>query len=82
MNGCPILLDFRKRVVYSSLYTADGNGDFTKDVDLEVDRTVASMGIRSQHYAMIVNDGVVELLNVEAPMQFEVSDVDTILNSL
>ena len=61
---------------------ADGSGHFTHAVDLELDRRQEGMGIRSQRYAMIVNDGIVELLNVEAPMKFEVSDADTILASL
>lgn len=61
---------------------ADGSCHFTHAVGLELDRREGGMGIRSQRYAMIVNDGVVELLNVEAPMKFEVSDADTILNSL
>jgi len=61
---------------------ADGNGHFTHAVGLELDRRQSGMGIRSQRYAMIVNDGVVELLNIEAPMKFEVSDADTILSSL
>ena len=61
---------------------ADGSCHFTHAVGLELDRSEGGMGIRSQRYAMIVNDGVVELLNVEAPMKFEVSDADTILNSL
>ena len=61
---------------------ADGSGHFTRAVGLELDRSSAGMGIRSQRYAMIVNDGVVELLNVEAPMKFEVSDAKTLLGSL
>ena len=61
---------------------ADGSCHFTHAVGLELDGREGGMGIRSQRYAMIVNDGVVELLNVEAPMKFEVSDADTILNSL
>jgi len=61
---------------------ADGNADFSKAVGLEVDLTVAGMGIRSQRYAMLVNDGVVELLNLEAPREFKVSDAETVLNSL
>jgi len=61
---------------------ADGNCHFTNAVGLELDRSAGGMGIRSQRYAMIVDDGVVELLNVEAPMKLEVSDADTILNSL
>ncbi len=61
---------------------ADGSGHFTHAVGLELDRSQGGMGIRSQRYAMIVNDGVVELLNIEAPMKFEVSDAVTIINSL
>ena len=40
------------------------------------------MGVRSRRYAMIVNDGVVEALNVEEPGKFEVSDAETILDAL
>jgi len=61
---------------------ADGNADFSRAVGLEVNLAVGGMGLRSQRYAMIVNDGVVELLNVEAPREFKVSDADTILDSL
>jgi peroxiredoxin len=61
---------------------ADGSAHFSQAVGLELDLDAAGMGIRSQRYAMIVNDGVVELLNVEAPKKFEVSDAETILNSL
>ena len=61
---------------------ADGSCLFTHAVGLELDRRDGGMGIRSQRYAMIVNDGVVELLNVEAPAKFEVSDANTILDCL
>ena len=61
---------------------ADGSGYFTHAVGLELDRRQGGMGMRSQRYAMVVNDGIVELLNVEAPAKFEVSDADTILASL
>jgi peroxiredoxin len=61
---------------------ADGSGHFTRALGLELDLDAAGMGIRSQRYAMIVNDGVVELLNVEAPKEFKVSDAQTILSSL
>ena len=61
---------------------ADGNADFSRAVGLEVDRSAGGMGIRSQRYAMVVNDGVVELLNVEAPGEFKISDAETILNNL
>ena len=61
---------------------ADGSCRFTRAVGLELDRDAAGMGMRSQRYAMIVNDGVVEVLNVEAPGEFKVSDAETILSSL
>jgi peroxiredoxin len=61
---------------------ADGNGDFAKAVGLDFDGSGIGFGLRSQRYAMIVNDGVVEALNVEAPMKFEVSDADTVLAAL
>ena len=61
---------------------ADGNADFTRALGLDVDLSQGGMGIRSQRYAMVVNDGTVELLNIEAPRKFEVSDAETILNSL
>jgi peroxiredoxin len=48
------------------LMLADGNGDFTSDLGLELDGRGFGMGVRSQRYAMIVDDGTVTLLNVEA----------------
>ena len=64
------------------LMIADGNAEFTRALGLEVDLTAGGMGIRSQRYAMVVEDGLVTLLNVEAPRKYEVSDAETILNSL
>jgi len=61
---------------------ADGSGHFTTAVGLELDLDATGMGLRSRRYAMIVNDGVVEVLNVEAPKEFKVSDAQTILSSL
>ena len=61
---------------------ADGSANFARAVGLELDLTDKGMGVRSQRYAMVVNDGVVETLNVEEAGKFEVSDADTILNSL
>ena len=61
---------------------ADGSGHFTNAVGLELDLDAAGFGLRSQRYAMVVNNGVVEVLNVEAPQAFEVSDAQTILSSL
>jgi peroxiredoxin len=61
---------------------ADGSARFSKAVGLELDLDARGMGMRSQRYAMVVNDGVVEQLHVEAPGKFEVSDAETILASL
>ena len=58
---------------------ADGSADFTKAVGLTLDLTANGMGLRSQRYSMLVKDGVVKTLNVEAPGKFEVSDADTML---
>lgn len=61
---------------------SDGNGDFTRATGMEVDRSDVGMGIRSQRYAMIVENGTVVQLNLEQPGKFEVSDAETILASL
>jgi glutaredoxin/glutathione-dependent peroxiredoxin len=61
---------------------ADGNGEFTKAVGLTMDATGYGMGLRSQRYAMVVEDGVVKKLNVEAPGAFEVSSAEAILKAL
>ena len=64
------------------LMLADGNGDFTKAVGLTMDATGYGMGTRSQLYAMVVDNGVVKTLNVEAPGAFEVSSAEAILKAL
>ena len=61
---------------------ADGNGDFTRAVGLEFDATKFGMGKRSQRYSMIVDNGVVTSLNVEAPGAFEVSSADHMIGLL
>jgi len=61
---------------------ADGNGNFTRAVGLEIDLNAGGMGMRSRRYAMIVNDGLVELLNIETAKEFKVSDAETILGKL
>ncbi|HEV2676584.1 MAG TPA: peroxiredoxin [Aliidongia sp.] len=64
------------------LMLADGNADFTKAVGLDADFTGYGMGTRSQRYAMLLEDGVVKVLNVEKPGAFEVSTAETILAAL
>jgi len=58
---------------------ADGSGDFAKAAGLTLDLTAKGMGVRSQRYSMLVKDGKVASLNVEAPGKFEVSDAQTML---
>lgn len=61
---------------------ADGNGDFAEAIGLAMDGSKFGMGKRSQRYAMVVNDGVVEQLHVEAPGEFKVSSADHLLGQL
>ena len=61
---------------------ADGSAVFTKALGLEMDLTARGMGVRSQRYSMLVDNGVVKALNVEAPGKFEVSDADTMLKQI
>jgi peroxiredoxin len=58
---------------------ADGNAAFTKALGLDADYTSVGMGIRSQRYSMLVDNGVVTQLNVEQPRKFEVSNAETLL---
>ncbi len=58
---------------------ADGSANFTQAVGLELDLTARGMGMRSQRYAMIVEDGVVTALNVEEPGKLEKSSAETML---
>jgi glutaredoxin/glutathione-dependent peroxiredoxin len=58
---------------------ADGSADFSKATGLTLDLTARGMGLRSNRYSMLVVDGVVKSLNVEAPGKFEVSDAGTLL---
>ena len=64
------------------LMVGDGNGEFTAALGLEMDGSGFGLGTRSQRYAMIVEDGVVTKLNVEAPGQFEVSSAEAVLEAL
>ncbi|MCE2460789.1 MAG: peroxiredoxin [Pseudomonadales bacterium] len=60
----------------------DGNGEFTAAIGLEMDGRGFGLGTRSERYAMIVDDGVVTKLAVEAPGAFEVSKAEAILEAL
>ena len=61
---------------------ADGNGDFAEAVGLTMDGSGFGMGKRGQRYSMVVEDGVVTQLNVEAPGDFSVSSAEHMLGQL
>ena len=60
----------------------DGSAEFTKKLGMEFDLITRGLGVRSQRYAMIVEDGVVKALDLEAPGKFEVSDAASVLKKL
>jgi len=64
------------------MMVGDGNGAFTQAVGLEMDGSGFGLGKRSQRYAMVVENGVVKKLAVEAPGKFEVSKAEEILKAL
>jgi peroxiredoxin len=59
---------------------ADGAGEFTKKLGLEVE--LPGMGLRCRRFSMLVDNGVVKSLNLEEPRKFEVSDADTMLKQV
>lgn len=61
---------------------ADGNGEYARALDLEMDGTAFGMGTRSQRFAIIVDDGTATHVAVEAPGKLEVSKAESILANL
>jgi peroxiredoxin len=61
---------------------ADGNADFAKALGLELDLSAGGMGIRSQRYSLLAENGVVKTLNIEQPGKFEVSDACTLVEQI
>jgi glutaredoxin/glutathione-dependent peroxiredoxin len=61
---------------------ADGSAEYTRKLGLEFDLTGRGMGVRCQRFSMLVEDGVVKALNLEAPGKFEVSDAQTLLQQV
>ncbi|MET0617138.1 MAG: peroxiredoxin [Luteibacter sp.] len=64
------------------LMLGDGNATFARALGLELDGTKNGMGIRAKRFAMYIEDGVVKVLNVEAPGEFRVSSADTMLAAI
>jgi len=60
-------------------FLGDGSAEFAKKLGLELDLNARGMGTRMQRFSMLVDDGVVKQLNVEAPGKYEVSDAETLL---
>ena len=71
-----------QKVGDSVMMLADGNGDLTKALGLELDGSRFGMGKRSQRFAMIVDNGVVKQLNVEEPGAFAMSSAEHVLSQL
>jgi peroxiredoxin len=61
---------------------ADGNGQFADAIGLAMDGSKFGMGKRSQRYSMVVDDGTVEQLNVEAPGEYRASSAEHMLEQL
>lgn len=61
---------------------ADGNGDFAAALGLELDATAFGMGMRSQRFVLVADDGIVTHLFIEAPGEFKVSAADYVLSNL
>ncbi|NDA94263.1 MAG: peroxiredoxin, partial [Betaproteobacteria bacterium] len=61
---------------------ADGSAELTKAMGLEFDLTARGLGVRCQRFSMVLDDGVVTQLNVEAPGKFEVSSAEAMLAKL
>jgi peroxiredoxin len=60
----------------------DGSAEYTKALGLEFDLTAKGLGMRCQRFSMLVDDGVVKALNIEAPGKYEVSDAETLLKQV
>jgi peroxiredoxin len=71
-----------QKALGSIRFLADGSADWTKKLGLELDLGARGMGTRMQRFSMLVDNGVVKQLNVEAPGKFEVSDAPTMLKQL
>jgi peroxiredoxin len=61
---------------------ADGNGDYTRALGLELDARGFGMGLRGQRFALVIEDGIVRQVHVEAPGEFKVSSAENVLASL
>ena len=63
-------------------FLADGSGQWTRALGLELDLNARGMGTRMQRFSMVVDNGTVKQVNIEGPGKFEVSDAGTMLRQL
>jgi len=61
---------------------ADGNGDYSRALGLEMDARAHGMGMRGKRFALVIDDGVVKQVHVETPGEFKVSSADHVLAQL
>jgi peroxiredoxin len=71
-----------QNVPHSLLMLADGNGSFTRALGLELDGSGYGMGLRSRRFALYAENGVVKVLQVEAPGEFRVSSAEAMLEAI
>ncbi|HET6553267.1 MAG TPA: peroxiredoxin [Dyella sp.] len=71
-----------QNVPHGLLMLADGNGAFTRSIGLELDGNAYGMGLRSRRFGLFADDGVVKLLQVEAPGEFRVSTAEAMLEAI
>ncbi|HTQ07126.1 MAG TPA: peroxiredoxin [Polyangiaceae bacterium] len=63
-------------------FLGDGSAEFAKKLGLERDLSASGMGLRMKRFSLLVDDGIVKSVKVEAPGKFEVSDATTMLATL
>jgi peroxiredoxin len=63
-------------------FMGDGSAEYTKKLGLELDLNARGLGMRCQRFSMIVDNGVVKSLNVEAPGKYEISSAEKMLEQL
>jgi peroxiredoxin len=61
---------------------ADGNGDYTRALGLELDARGFGMGMRGKRFVLVIEDGTVRQVHVEAPGEFKVSSAEHVLGQL
>jgi glutaredoxin/glutathione-dependent peroxiredoxin len=66
----------------SIVMAADGNGDYSRALGLELDARAHGLGMRGKRFALVIEDGVVKQVHVEAPGEFKVSSAENVLASL